>query len=736
MGLYYNIALFLSFEEVPQKDVNVSCVAEIVGLKEEKTNLDKYTLKILECEEIKNCENKKFIVYVEKTLKYKAGDIVKLKGILQRADESRNFYGFNNRNYLKQNKIYGIIEIEKIEYIRTKRNFNYLLGKIQESLKEKIENLYGETYENVIGKILFGINGRGDNRVEESFRDSGIYHVLSISGMHISYIVFMMNFIFDKLIANIKLKNILICITLILFLVITGLTPSCIRSCIMSMMYLISQNCYRKNDIYISMLFAFSILIFFNIFVIYNVGMWLSFLGTLGIVLFYRFFSVIFKFKSKKKIFKVIDIVFVSFSAQILIWPVILYTFNTVSLTFFISNIFVSVLTCPIILLGYFSIICSYFFLPLAKIVVIFQQFLMDILFFIADICSKIPFSKIYIKGNNFYSIVFYYILICVCVFYFQKNKLYIFRMILLIKKGFCFRVLKENRKILILIIITVILFSSTLIFYNLNLSFNSLEIYLVDVGQGDCVIIKTGEKNIIIDSGEGNSDNKYDYGKNVVFQHLLKLGINKIDYMIFSHMDSDHAGGLIYILENMKVENVLIGIQSENSECFKSLMELVNKKDINLSILESGMKIKIDNDSYIDVLWPEKNNLILENGLNNNSLVFKFYYDRYSILFTGDIEETAEKQIVEKYKEVLKCDVLKVAHHGSKTSTISSFLEYASPKIALIGVGKDNKFGHPSEVIIKRLNNINCNIYRTDLYGETILKIKDKKISVITKLK
>lgn len=120
-------------------------------------------------------------------------------------------------------------------------------------------------------------------------------------------------------------------------------------------------------------------------------------------------------------------------------------------------------------------------------------------------------------------------------------------------------------------------------------------------------------------------------------------------------------------------------------------------------------MNLKISNNSYIDVLWPIKHELISENALNNNSLVFKFIYRELTILFTGDIEEIAEKKIVEKYKEKLKCDILKVAHHGSKSSSIKLFLQYANPKIALIGVGKDNKFGHPNDIVLDNLNYFRC---------------------------
>ena len=122
---------------------------------------------------------------------------------------------------------------------------------------------------------------------------------------------------------------------------------------------------------------------------------------------------------------------------------------------------------------------------------------------------------------------------------------------------------------------------------------------------------------------------------------------------------------------------------------------------------------MQIEKDLYFDILWPNSSNLIQENMLNNNSIVCKLHYKNFSMLFTGDIEEIAEKQILEKYKnnlKILNSTVLKVGHHGSKTSSIEEFIEAVRPRIALIGVGKNNKFGHPNESVVKRLENLRCN--------------------------
>lgn len=257
----------------------------------------------------------------------------------------------------------------------------------------------------------------------------------------------------------------------------------------------------------------------------------------------------------------------------------------------------------------------------------------------------------------------------------------------------------------------------------------NGLNLYFIDVGQGDCTLIKLDtNKTILVDGGEGSSD-KSDKGKNVLYPYLLDRKIDTIDYMIFSHFDSDHAGGLMYILENMKVKNVIIGIQNEDSYLYRKMIEIVKEKNINLIVIDNPKMLKID-DIYLDFIWPIKNKLISENKLNNNSLVFRLIYNNTKIMFTGDIEIPAENVIVSEYKNNknrLKSDILKVAHHGSDTSTTKEFLELVNPKIALIGVGKNNSFNHPSKDVISRLEDVQIKIYRTDLMGEITIFINNR---------
>lgn len=166
--------------------------------------------------------------------------------------------------------------------------------------------------------------------------------------------------------------------------------------------------------------------------------------------------------------------------------------------------------------------------------------------------------------------------------------------------------------------------------------------------------------------------------------------------------------------MQEMKVKNAIIAKQSETSDNFEKFLKVVNEKNINVIVVNRGDKISIERNLYFYVLWPDSTSFINENPLNNNAIVCKLCYKNFSCIFTGDIEEVAEKELIKLYSntKLLSATVLKVAHHGSKSSSTSEFLELVQPRIALIGVGKNNLYGHPNLDVLARI---------TDLRGKNL---------------
>ena len=217
--------------------------------------------------------------------------------------------------------------------------------------------------------------------------------------------------------------------------------------------------------------------------------------------------------------------------------------------------------------------------------------------------------------------------------------------------------------------------------------------------------------------------------GKNTVLPYLLDRRITKLDYIFISHFDQDHIEGLLYVMKEIKVKNVIVGKQFENSDNLQKFLEIINQNNIKTTIVEAESKIEIEKDVAFEILWPDSNKPISEKTLNNNAMVCKLVNNKFSMLFTGDIEKIAEKEIVNKYinTKKLESNILKVAHHGAKSSSSNEFLEKVNPSVAVIGVGKNNLYGHPSDETITNLQKKNVKIYRTDKYGEISIKV-DKK--------
>ena len=550
--------------------------------------------------------------------------------------------------------------------------------------------------------------------------------MLAVSGSHITYIISAFSILMEK--KNKRITKILTIIFLIFFMALTGFTASVVRASIMGILILTAGLVHRKSDTINNLGISSLIILICNPYTIIDAGFWLSFAGTMGIILLEEPINSYFqKFKicKIKPISWIINSFTITFAANIIIIPIMAYMFSTFSMTFWISNILAAPVMEFVTIYGFLMYFISIFLLPLAKFLGIILNFSLNSLIKIAEITSLIPGSSIYIKTPYLLECIIYY-LILFLIFNWKRIKEKLENNKILEK-------IKKNSYKYISIILIFIILTNTIS----NKIFQEIKIYFVDVGQGDSTLIQTIEgKNILIDGG-GSEFGSFDVGESILLPYLLDRRITTIDYLMISHFDSDHIGGVFAILENLKVKNIIISKQGETSENLKKFYEITNNKGIRTIIVKKGDIVEIDKYSHFEILFP-KDNLIEDNILNNNSIVARFNSLNFSILFTGDIEEIAEKRLCELYSgtDKLEAFVLKVAHHGSKTSSTEEFLELVKPKIALIGVGKNNNFGHPNIDVIERLENMGSKIYRTDNCGEIIIRINREKLQIHTKIK
>lgn len=637
--------------------------------------------------------NKKILINIKMSqdipsIKY--GDSLYIEGEFKQPEEARNYKGYNYKQYLKTKKIIGTVELEKAKILKSSNGS--FIHNIQKYIKDTINGTLTDEEGNLLLAILLGDKDKLSEDIQESFKTSNLSHMLAVSGAHVSYIILGLTYVLQNSIIGKKNGKIVCIIFLLAFMAITNFTPSVIRACIMAILTLFSSIIYRKSDVYTNISVAALITLIFNPYSLLDLGFQLSYGGTIGIIIFIK------RIQEKKSNSKVINYIkqmaLVSIYANIIIIPIMMYHFNTVSFTFIISNIMASPILGIIVITGFLFIIASITVKPLTRLIAIFIKPILSILIKISQICSKLPFSNILVVTPYMFNVISYYAIILYCI----KSK--------------------KNNKCKIIICLLIVLILINFIIYIFP---QKLRIFFIDVGQGDSTLIITPDKKTVLIDG-GGSDS-FDVGEKVLLPYLLDRRILKVDYVLISHFDTDHCGGILTIMEKVKVKNIIISEQAEHSENYERFKKLMIHKKIRLIEVKKGDKIKIGRYSEFKILFPTSR-LLSENPLNNNSIVAQFNYNNFKMLFTGDIEKLAEQQILKTEKAEIRADILKVAHHGSKTSSIPEFIKAVRPKIALIGVGKNNTFGHPNQQTIKNLENIKCRIYRTDLQGEIIIKI------------
>ena len=248
----------------------------------------------------------------------------------------------------------------------------------------------------------------------------------------------------------------------------------------------------------------------------------------------------------------------------------------------------------------------------------------------------------------------------------------------------------------------------------------NNLKVHFIDVGQGDSIYVRlpNGE-SLLIDAGD------VDYGDTVV-KYLRTLGIEKIDYIVTTHPHADHIGGMNKVVDNFDVGNIYMPNATTTTKVFEKLLTSIEKKGLKISIAEGGKEILNDETLKIKFLAP----INKDKELNNMSAVVQLKYGDITFLFTGDAEKKVETQMVDGGDD-LKADVLKVGHHGSKTSSSKKFIQAVDPKYAVISCGKKNKYKHPSKEPLKLLNLMGVKIYRTDEMGTIIFTSDGENVNV-----
>lgn len=238
------------------------------------------------------------------------------------------------------------------------------------------------------------------------------------------------------------------------------------------------------------------------------------------------------------------------------------------------------------------------------------------------------------------------------------------------------------------------------------------LTVKVLDVGQGDAILIQTPEQTILVDTGDTPTKGK-------LAGYIKSEGISVIDKLIITHPHADHIGGVQAVMDNFTIKQIYDSGQTATSNMYKQYLLTVQKKKIPFALLEAGGQLDIGDGIVLKVLAPEKPFISgSDSDLNNNSIVLKLVFGSFSMLLTGDAEKGSEDRMIKRFSGALKSTVLKSGHHGSSTSSSQAFIKAVSPEAAVISLGANNEYHHPHPSVLKRYDQQKIKVYRTDTQG------------------
>lgn len=282
-----------------------------------------------------------------------------------------------------------------------------------------------------------------------------------------------------------------------------------------------------------------------------------------------------------------------------------------------------------------------------------------------------------------------------------------------------------RNSFFILILFFSILTFSLGRNFSNFKESFQSNEtlIHFINIGQGDAILLNNKNYNILIDSGSNESS---DY----LISYLKSFNIKKLNYVIATHPHEDHIGAMDDIVNNFHVDTFIAPNITTTDIDFINMVKALNHKNLKINVIEDNLTINLFNDNFLTFLWSGS---LPQDNINNNSLVVKYINENISFLFTGDIEKEVEAQLQSIDQALISSDVLKVAHHGSSSSSTLNFLTAVDPNISVITCGIGNNYGHPHKNTLTNLNNINSSVYRTDIQGNIIIKTDGSKLWINT---
>ncbi|HEY4612286.1 MAG TPA: DNA internalization-related competence protein ComEC/Rec2, partial [Bacteroidota bacterium] len=489
-----------------------------------------------------------------------------------------------------------------------------------------------------------------------------------------------------------------------------GAPPSVVRATLMAVVLLVGPLLERKIDVYQSLSVAALVLLLWDSNNLFNVGFQLSFIAVLAIVYFYPVFSSVIPRLSLRVrriwlLEPALKVFFVSLAAQLGTLPFTAYYFDRVSIVSFLANIVVVPVAAFNVVLGFTALLVFPVSAWLAQSYAALNGSLVTLLLWFVKAAAGVPYAYLSV-GNVEASFPFLYYIGLVGLVNLHSKKTIKF----LLVAG--------------LVVLNVLVYSSFM-----RSEERSLQATFIDVWQGDAILLEfPSGKNVLLDAGSRSEE--FDSGERIVAPFLRFKGITKLDALIMSHPHSDHIGGVPYLIDHVALGRLIEPRIEGKSATYQEVHLMAAERSVSVSRYGAGDTLQIDSETRLYVLYPDSLDDRPKN-LNNASLVVKLVYGSSELLLVGDVEKDVEEKLISRYARYLSSAVLKVGHHGSSTSSTPEFLEAVQPSVAVISVGRNNKFRHPSPQVVELFRRRGIDLHRTDREGAIVLRSDGKKFNV-----
>ncbi|WP_178024829.1 ComEC/Rec2 family competence protein [uncultured Paenibacillus sp.] len=734
---------------------------------------------------------------------WRRGLRVVLGGTLESPQPARNFGAFDYRRYLHLQRIHWLVKVpgaSALQMGQSTRGTAAAMGYIdalRDRLGERIERLFPGWQAGYMKGLLIGLQDELDPDKYAEFTQLGLTHILAISGSHLAINVALVLGLL-RLCRVTRETSITVALVFVPgYMLLTGFSPSVIRSGLMTMLglYLLRRGLLKDS---LNVLAAAAMLmLIWDPYYLLNVSFQLSFAVTAGLIVFVPLLAPYFRWLPGKTG----SAAAITLAAQLVSFPLTIVYFNQFSLLSIPANLLlVPVIGTLALPLGTGALVLGLLSVRVGAWLAFPVRWLNTATFEATSWLSARSGFMTYWKSPSLLWVAAFYAG-CYLLLYWGKRRERLAAETVVgawqdddtvplrpyndaassTKREWRLRYagnreqrslqaiaaqLKEwawaRRGDLLRLSVALGLVLQLIFGYQPIYNQGTGYIEFIDVGQGDCALITTPSgKHLLVDGGGTVSFRKakdawrerrepFEVGAKTVVPLLKKRGIHRLDAVILTHGDQDHVGGLQAVLDSFPVEALLINGSLAESKTMKNLMETALARRIPVYPASRGMMLNPDGATRLEVLYPltetEKPDRIpYVKEQNHRSIVFRLDLDGVSFLFTGDMDEEAERETLALEKTTASVatdrrreasiDVMKVAHHGSKTSTSAAWLAYWQPAAALISVGVSNTYGHPHPTVVERLNGQNVRIYRTDEQGEVQMRVHEGKIEVRSKL-